>query len=131
MCGMVAANVVRGDVELADWSGLSGSHALILDVRDPDEFENGTIDGAINIPLGQLRERLEELPRDREIWISCGVGQRAYYACRLLTQRGFKSRISPAGMNLTGPGIPECSTGMNPSVPGGSTCGCIRQRSSE
>jgi NADPH-dependent 2,4-dienoyl-CoA reductase/sulfur reductase-like enzyme/rhodanese-related sulfurtransferase len=97
VCGMVAANVVRGDVELADWSSLQNTTALILDVREPGEFRNGSIDGAINIPLGQLRERLEELPHDREIWVSCGVGQRAYYACRLLTQRGFRARNLSGG----------------------------------
>jgi len=97
VCGMVAANVVRGDVELADWSALKDTGALILDVRDPIEFENGSIEGAINIPMGQLRDRLEELPRDREIWINCGVGQRAYYACRLLTQRGFNARNLSGG----------------------------------
>ena len=52
---MVAANVVRGDVELADWSALKGTSALILDVRDPVEFENGSIAVALNIPMGQLR----------------------------------------------------------------------------
>jgi len=97
VCGMVAANVVRGDVELADWSNLRNNGALILDVRDPGEFQNGSIDGAINIPLGQLRQRLDELPHDREIWINCGVGQRAYYACRLLTQLGFKARNLSGG----------------------------------
>jgi rhodanese-related sulfurtransferase len=70
---------------------------LLLDVRDPVEFEQGAIEGAINIPLGQLRERVEELPRNREIWINCGVGQRSYYACRLLTQRGFKTRNLSGG----------------------------------
>jgi rhodanese-related sulfurtransferase len=97
VCGMIAANAVRGDVELADWSSLSSTTALILDVREPVEFEQGSIEGAINIPLGQLRERVEELPRNREIWINCGVGQRAYYACRLLTQRGFKARNLSGG----------------------------------
>jgi rhodanese-related sulfurtransferase len=97
VCGMIAANVVRGDVELADWRSLGNTTALILDVRDPAEFEQGAIEGAINIPLGQLRERVEELPRNREIWINCGVGQRAYYACRLLTQRGFKPRNLSGG----------------------------------
>jgi NADPH-dependent 2,4-dienoyl-CoA reductase/sulfur reductase-like enzyme/rhodanese-related sulfurtransferase len=97
VCGMVAANVVRGDVELADWSGLGRSGELILDVRDPDEFEAGAIDEAINIPLGQLRDRLEELPRKQEIWINCGVGQRAYYACRMLTQLGFRARNLSGG----------------------------------
>jgi rhodanese-related sulfurtransferase len=97
VCGMVAANVVRGDVQLANWNDLPNSGALILDVRDPGEFQNGSIDGAINIPLGQLRDRLNELPRDKEIWINCGVGQRAYYACRLLAQRGFKPRNLSGG----------------------------------
>jgi hypothetical protein len=50
VCGMIAANVMRGDVALADWSGLSSTTALILDVRDPVEFEQGAIEGAINIP---------------------------------------------------------------------------------
>jgi rhodanese-related sulfurtransferase len=97
VCGMVAANVVRGDAALADWRDLSRGSALILDVRDPAELENARLDGAINIPLGELRERLDELPRDREIWVSCGVGQRAYYACRLLTQHGFKARNLSGG----------------------------------
>ena len=95
--GMIAANVVRGDVELADWNLLGSNGTMILDVRDPSEFAAGTIEGAVNIPLGQLRERLEELPRDREIWISCGVGQRAYYACRLLSQHGFNVRNLSGG----------------------------------
>jgi rhodanese-related sulfurtransferase len=89
LAGMVAANVVHGDVELAPWSELTTTGALLLDVREPAEFQGGCLKGSINIPLGQLRDRLEELPRDREIWVNCGVGQRAYYACRLLSQRGF------------------------------------------
>ena len=78
IAGMVAANVVRGDVELAPWSELPNGGALLLDVRETAEFQSGCLGGAVNIPLGQLRERLEELPRDREIWVNCGVGQRAY-----------------------------------------------------
>ena len=99
LCGMVAANVVRGDVELASWTGLDHQPVgcLLLDVRDPAEFRGGSIEGFINIPLGQLRERLGELPRGREIWISCGVGQRAYYACRLLSQYGFHVRNLSGG----------------------------------
>jgi NADPH-dependent 2,4-dienoyl-CoA reductase/sulfur reductase-like enzyme/rhodanese-related sulfurtransferase len=90
VAGMIAANVVRGDVDLASWRELHTAGALLLDVRDPAEFHGGYIDGAVNIPLGQLRDRMEELPRDREIWVNCGVGQRAYYACRLLSQHGFR-----------------------------------------
>ena len=97
LAGMVAANVVRSDVALAPWSGVRADGVFCLDVREPSEFENGTIDGALNIPLGQLRDRLEELPRDREIWVTCGVGQRAYYACRLLGQHGFRVKNLSGG----------------------------------
>ncbi len=89
VAGMIAANVVRGDVDLASWRELHAAEALLLDVREPAEFHAGCLNGAVNIPLGQLRDRMDELPRDREIWVSCGVGQRAYYACRLLSQHGF------------------------------------------
>jgi rhodanese-related sulfurtransferase len=100
VCGMVAANVVRGDLELADWKGLGKANTLLLDVREPAEFADHPLEGATNIPLGQLRDRLEELPRDTEIWISCGVGQRAYYACRLLSQHGFKARNLSGGYEI-------------------------------
>jgi rhodanese-related sulfurtransferase len=68
-----------------------------VDVRDPEEYARGHIEQAINVPLGQLRERLDELPRDREIWVGCGVGQRSYYALRLLKQHGFQVRNLPGG----------------------------------
>jgi NADPH-dependent 2,4-dienoyl-CoA reductase/sulfur reductase-like enzyme/rhodanese-related sulfurtransferase len=90
MAGMIAGNVLRGDVQNAAWSALSSNGALLLDVRDPDEFESGHVPGAKNIPLPELRGRLNELPTTREIRLYCGVGQRAYYATRLLKQRGFQ-----------------------------------------
>jgi rhodanese-related sulfurtransferase len=100
VCGMVGANVVRGDLELADWKGLGKANTFLLDVREPAEFADRPLEGAINIPLGQLRDRLGELPGDNEIWISCGVGQRAYYACRLLSQHGFKPRNLSGGYEI-------------------------------
>ena len=97
LAGMVASNVVRGDMELAPWRELATTTAFLLDVREPAECQGGCFDGAINIPLGQLRDRLEELPRDREIWVNCGVGQRAYYACRILSQHGFRVKNFSGG----------------------------------
>lgn len=97
LAGMIAANVIRGDVELAPWNELPGTDAFLLDVREPAEFQNGSIHGATNIPLGQLRDRIIELPRDPEIWVHCGVGQRAYYACRILSQDGFRCRNLSGG----------------------------------
>lgn len=95
LAGMVAGNVLRGDVVLADWEAPL-DEAFILDVREPGEFAAGHIPGAVNIPLGQLRRRLEELPKDREIRVNCGVGQRSYNAVRILRQSGYDAR------NLTG-----------------------------
>ena len=95
--GMIAANSLRGDLPLADWKDLLPDKALLVDVRDPDEFEEGHIAGAINLPLNELRARLGELPRDRELWLYCRVGQRGYYATRLLMQHGFKVKNLPGG----------------------------------
>jgi rhodanese-related sulfurtransferase len=57
-----------------------------------------SVPGAINIPMGELRSRLNELPCDREIYIICRSGQRAYYATRILLQNGFKARSISGGM---------------------------------
>jgi len=90
LAGMLAENVLNGDMPVADWLAL-GSDVLLLDVRDPDEFAAGHIPGAVNLPLSQLRDRYAELPQNRDIWISCGVGQRAYYATRFLAQHGYRA----------------------------------------
>lgn len=114
LAGMIAANVVRGDVQLACWESLDSPSAFILDVREPHEFGAGSIAGSVNIPLGQLRARRGELPADKEILVTCGVGQRSYYACRILAQHGLRARnlsggfstyrvIYPAGRPPTAP----------------------------
>ena len=95
--GMIAANHLRGDLPLADWKDVPQTEALLVDVRDEDEFAEGHVTNALNIPLNELRGRLGELPRDRELWVYCGVGQRAYYATRILLQNGFHVRNLPGG----------------------------------
>lgn len=97
VAGMVAANALRGDAPLARWEELSTSAALVLDVREPEEFAAGHVDGATNLPLPQLRERLGELPRDREILVYCRVGQRGYFATRLLRQHALRARNLSGG----------------------------------
>ena len=97
LAGMLAENVLNGDMPLADWQQLAQMRALLVDVREPDEFAAGHVPGAINLPLSQLRRRHAELPKDREIWISCGVGQRAYYATRFLAQHGYQPRNLSGG----------------------------------
>ena len=94
--GMVAADVLRGDMPLSHWS--TARSGFLLDVREPFELAVEGAPGAINIPIGQLRARLGELPRDREINVMCRSGQRAYLATRILLQNGFKARNVSGGM---------------------------------
>jgi len=93
--GMVAANVLRGDMPVSHWDSLDG--AFLLDVREPVELAVEMVPGASNIPMGQLRMRLGELPRDREIHVICRSGQRAYCATRILLQNGFQARCISGG----------------------------------
>ena len=94
--GMVAANILRGDMPVAHWEAVD--HGFLLDVRNPPELAVESVPGAVNIPLPQLRARLGELPRDREILVTCRSAQRAYYATRILLQHGFKARNISGGM---------------------------------
>ncbi len=97
IAGMMAANALRGDMPLADWSELGSTSAVLLDVREPDEFARGHLEGAVNLPLSQLRKRVEDVPRGRELWVYCAAGQRAYFAQRLLMQRGFDAKNLSGG----------------------------------
>jgi NADPH-dependent 2,4-dienoyl-CoA reductase/sulfur reductase-like enzyme/rhodanese-related sulfurtransferase len=94
--GMVAADVLRGDMPLSHWE--EAKDGFILDVREPFELAVENIPGATNIPLGQLRGRLNELPKDKVIYILCRSAQRAYYATRILLQNGFKAKNISGGM---------------------------------
>ncbi|MFQ6371665.1 FAD-dependent oxidoreductase [Shewanella sp. YIC-542] len=97
--GMVATNVLDGDEELCHSEEVAQPSAeqLILDVRNPPELVNaGAFPQALNIPLDQLRQRLDELPKDKELLVACQVGLRGHVAYRMLCQHGFKAR------NLTG-----------------------------
>ncbi|MCF7788717.1 MAG: FAD-dependent oxidoreductase [Prosthecobacter sp.] len=100
LIGMAAQNVLAGDVVLAQWheiATLDPDKTLVLDVRRADERAKGFIPGSMHIPLDELRGRLDELPKDKEIIASCQSGQRSYFACRMLTQHGFKEVRNLAG----------------------------------
>ena len=94
--GMVAGNLLRGDMPIVHWDGTG--QGFLLDVRNPPELEVESVPGALNIPLPQLRARLGELPRDKEIQVICRSAVRAYYATRILLQNGFKARNISGGM---------------------------------
>jgi len=98
LAGFVASNVLRGDVKLfhAEEAVSPRSDQFLLDTRTASEYKRGTIPGAINIPVDELRDRLGEIPRDKEILAFCQAGLRGYLACKMLRQNGFNCR------NLTG-----------------------------
>jgi NADPH-dependent 2,4-dienoyl-CoA reductase/sulfur reductase-like enzyme/rhodanese-related sulfurtransferase len=87
--GMIAANILRGDMPVIHWDSVGDS--LLLDVRNPPEVAADPVPGAINIPLPQLRSRLNELPKDKQIASFCRSAQRSYYATRILLQNGFRA----------------------------------------
>ncbi len=97
LAGMIAANFLRGFTEIAHWENLTETSPLILDVRDPDEFEKWHIKNAVNIPLPTIRKRMHELPKDQEIWAHCVVGIRSYFATRILSQNGFNAKNLSGG----------------------------------
>lgn len=99
MAGYVAENVIAGLEELAAWNEIdTDKDAVILDVRELPELQMFSFENAVNIPLGQLRNRLVELDKDKKYIIMCAVGVRSYNAYRILKQNGFKNiKIYPAG----------------------------------
>ena len=92
MAGFVAENILNGKVKTAQWRDIDGlsKDALVLDVRARDEFALGSIPGSINIPVDELRHRLDELPLEKDIVVTCAIGLRGYVAYRILTQNGFE-----------------------------------------
>lgn len=103
MAGFVASGVLRGDqpiVQAEQFADPSNRSHFLLDVRTQEEFDAGHIPGATNIPVEQLRERLDELPRDAKIAAYCKVGQRGYLATRILNQDGFDAANISGGYTL-------------------------------
>lgn len=94
VAGYVAENIISGKVNPVYWREVRDrdtANTFLLDVRTPDEYALGTLPGAYNIPLDELRERLTELPQDKTIYLFCAVGLRGYLAYRILVQHGFNN----------------------------------------
>jgi NADPH-dependent 2,4-dienoyl-CoA reductase/sulfur reductase-like enzyme/rhodanese-related sulfurtransferase len=94
MAGFVATGLLRGDHPQVDMESVLRANApgyFLVDVRTPQEFAAGHAPGAINVPVDDLRARLGDFPRDREIAVYCQVGQRGYLATRILLQAGFRA----------------------------------------
>jgi rhodanese-related sulfurtransferase len=96
MAGYAAANILDGTVKVSHFDQLQDGD-FVLDVRRPRELAKGAVSGAANIPVDELRQKLDDLPKDRTIMCCCNVGFRSYIACRILSQNGFAAKNLPGG----------------------------------
>lgn len=100
MAGYAAKNLAEGLVETVQWHEINdilANGGYLIDVREPIERDMGMIEGSVNIPLGELRERLGEIPVGQDIYVYCQVGLRGYLATRILMQAGFKVKNLDGG----------------------------------
>jgi len=103
LAGLVATNLMQGlfkQVHVLDVRPLVEQGAYILDVREENEFANGHIKGAVNIPLSQLRQRMNEIPKDQPVYVHCRSAQRSYNAVMALSNSGFDNVWNVAGSFL-------------------------------
>ncbi len=103
MAGFVAQNELTSFVEnfrAEELTNFDSSKNILLDIRDSLELETGYIQNSINIPLDELRKRLSELDKSKEIWVYCAVGLRGYIAARILMQHGFKVKNLLGGYKI-------------------------------
>lgn len=100
IAGYVANNIIRGAMPIITWRELQQinyDEILFIDVRTEDEFTMKVIPEAVNIPLNEIRDRLDEIPRDKPIVTSCAIGLRGYLAARILIGQGFTNVRNLAG----------------------------------
>ncbi|PHA69679.1 CoA-disulfide reductase [Bacillus toyonensis] len=110
MVGYAASNIVDGFVETIQWYEIDRiveNGGYLIDVREPNELKQGMIKGSINIPLDELRDRLDEVPVDKDIYITCQLGMRGYVAARMLMEKGYKVKNVDGGFKLYGTVLPD------------------------
>lgn len=104
MAGFVATNILKGDIEVTYWHNVesitSDANMFLLDVRTEAEFKKGHIKGAVNIPLDEIRSKLNSIPRDKEIITYCQVGLRSYVAARILMQKDYMVKSLTGGYHV-------------------------------
>lgn len=104
MAGFMIENISKGYLKQFFWDELDtlpmDGSAVLLDTRTKEEFGSGHIDGFVNIPVDELRERLGELETGKPVYVICQSGLRSYIACRILMQHGFDCRNFSGGYRL-------------------------------
>lgn len=103
MAGFIAENLKEGMFEqifIEDLKNYDKDRNIIVDVREKFELVVGHLENDINIPLSELRKRVDELPKDKEIWVYCAIGLRGYIASRFLSQKGYKVKNIAGGYKM-------------------------------
>ncbi|WP_299143860.1 FAD-dependent oxidoreductase [uncultured Dialister sp.] len=103
LAGMAGMNLLQGvyrQVPVSRVRALVEEGACIVDVRERGEYERGHLKGSLNIPLSELRERMDEIPQDQPVYLHCRSGQRSYYAIRALQGRGYRNLYNISGSFL-------------------------------
>ena len=104
MLGFVAENIVSGKLKQFFWHDVENlprdGSVFLLDTRTPYEVMYGKIDGFVNIPLDELRQRLDEIPKDKPVYVHCHSGLRSYLACRILIGNGYDCYNLAGGWRL-------------------------------
>ena len=119
MAGFLGSNLLKGDVEFwyAEDFPARTADGTILDVRSPQEYETWHVPGAVNIPLGKLRDSIDRIPRDKPVYLYCKVGFRSYIAYRILKQRGFEKLATLAGGSMTFCSFHDSEVTGQPEIP--------------
>ncbi len=99
MAGFVGENMLDGTVETVNWDQMDDldENTVVLDIGEPQERDLGYIEGSINIPVGELRKRFDELDKSKTYVVYCAIGVRGYIATRILMQNGFKAKNLAGG----------------------------------
>lgn len=99
IAGMVARNMLEDNYQVTYWDEMPApaDNVFVLDVRTPEEYELGAIHNSTNIPLEELRDRLDEIPKDKQILIYCQQGKKGYFAYKILSQHGFDNISNLSG----------------------------------
>ena len=104
VAGLVAENIINGLVKVIHWHQIPDidfNDTMLIDARTPEEYQLGNIPGSVNIPLQQIRNRLDGIPKDKKIVINCKTGGRSYFASRILMQNGYKDVYNLSGGYVT------------------------------
>ncbi|NLA15313.1 MAG: FAD-dependent oxidoreductase [Bacteroidales bacterium] len=120
IAGYVASNIITGKMNPVYWRKMQKRNpedVFLLDVRIEEEYMIGTLKGAVNIPLDELRDRLDEVPKDKPIYVFCAVGVRGYFAANILTQNGYKEVYNLSGGYKTYEAAAESELGSVPIQP--------------